>query len=148
MKALCPTRAKIEAAMAEKGRVSVEWKPTESGRMRADIAPYGTGKMVTWSVAVAMTKDGRPATGRDGAATILISVALDQSGRWSAKLAPGQEEGERPMILDGADGGYPAAQSAVADVISEYARKTIGKRRGLIPVALRSPQGGGDVVTL
>ena len=145
--ALCPTRAKVAAALAENRRVAIEWRPTTSGAMRADLAPYGKGKMVTWSVAVRLTKDGRPATGRDAAATLLIAVALDEAGRWEAKLAPGQEEGERPLILSGIDGGYPAAQAAVAAAMADYANK-IGKRRGLVPVALRSPMGGGDLVEL
>jgi len=148
--ALCPTRAKIAAALAENRRVAIEWKPTASGAMRADVAPYGKGKMVTWSVAIRLNKtDGRPASGTDAAATLLIAVALDPvSGRWEAKLAPGQDEGERPMILSGVDGGYPAAQAAVAAAMADYAASTIGKRRGYVPVALRSPLGGGDLVAL
>jgi len=146
--ALCPPRAKIAAALAETRRVAIEWRPTASGAMRGDARPYGNGWMVTWSVAVRLTKEGRPATGTDAAATLLVAVAMDQPGRWEAKLAPGQDEGERPLILSGSDGGYPAAQAAVAAAMADYAAKTIGKRRGYVPVALRSPQGGGDVVGL
>lgn len=147
--ALCPTRAKVAASLTETRRVSVEWKPTASGAMRADVAPYGDGVMVTWRVAVRLTKDGRPATGRDAAATLLIAVALDPAaGRWEAKIAPGQDEGERPLIMSGAEGGYPAAQAAVAAAMADYAAKTIGKRRGYVPVALCSPLGGGDLIGL
>lgn len=145
---LCPPRAKVAAILSATRRIAIEWRPTESGAMRADLAPYGKGTMVTWSVAVSLTKDGRPATGRDAAATLQVAVALDQAGRWEAKLAPGQDEGERPLILSGAEGGYPAAQAAVAAALADYAAKTIGKRRGYVPVALRSPLGGGDVVAL
>jgi hypothetical protein len=146
--ALCPTRAKVSAAMTMNRRSVIEWRPTASGAMRADLAPYGKGVKLTWSVAISLTKDGRPATGRDAAATLLISVALDTAGRWEARLAPGQDEGERPLTLAGADGGYLAAQAAIAGAMADYAVKTIGKRRGYVPVALRSPLGGGDVVSL
>lgn len=148
--ALCPTRAKIAAALLEPKRVTVQWKPTESGMMLADVAPYGKGKMVTWPVAVTLVKSDnrRPATGRDAAATVLIAVALDATGRWQAKLSPGQDEGERPLVLDGAEGGYPAAQAAVAGAMADYAKAVVGKRRGYIPTALRSPLGGVDLVQL
>ncbi len=72
----------IAALLSATRRIAIEWRPTESGAMRADLAPYGKGTMVTWSVAVSLTKDGRPATGRDAAATLQVAVALDQAGRW------------------------------------------------------------------
>lgn len=145
---LCPTRAKIAAVMASGKPAMVDWKPTASGAMRADTRPYGTGWMATWSVAVALTKDGRPATGRDAAATLQIAVAYDATGRWSASLTPGQDEGERPLTLEGSDGGYPAAQAAVAGAMADYVKSAIGKRRGYVPTALRSPLGGGNLIQL
>ncbi len=146
--ALCPPRAKVAAVLATDRRVSIEWKPTASGAMRADLVPYGKGVKLTWSVAVSLTRNGRPATGLDAAATLLVAVAMDSAGRWEAKLTPGQDEGERPLSLAGEDSGYPAAQSAIAAAMAEYATKTIGKRRGYVPVALRSPLGGSEVITL
>lgn len=150
IKALCPTKAKVAAAIAEAGkRITIEWRPTASGAMRADVRPYGKGWMITWSVAVRLTRDGRPATGTDAAASLIVAVALDPAtGRWEAKLSPGQDEGERPMVLSGADGGYPAAQDALALAMAGYVAGTIGKRRGYVPVAMRSPLGGGDLVEL
>lgn len=146
--ALCPPRAKIAAAVNETKRVTVEWKPTASAIMKADVTPYGKGKMVTWSVGVTLERGGRPATGTDASATLLVEVAIDAEGRWQAKLTPGQDEGERPLTLDGADGGYQSAQAAIAGAMAEYAAKTIGKRRGYTPIALRATTGGGDLLSL
>lgn len=147
--ALCPTRAKTSDSMAAMGRVTIEWRPTASTAMRAISAPYGTGRMVTWSVGVSLVKpDGRPATGTDAAATVQIAVALDASGRWQAKLSPGQDEGSRPLVLEGTEGGYPAAQAAVAATMADYARNAIGMRRGYKPLALRSTMGLKDLVNL
>lgn len=146
---LCPTRAKTAVAMAENGRVTIEWRPNASTAMRATSAPYGTGRMVTWSVGVSLAKaDGRPATGTDAAATIQISVAIDNSGRWQAKLSPGQDEGSRPLVLEGTEGGYQAAQAAVAATMVDYARNAIGMRRGYKPLALRSTMGLKDLIKL
>lgn len=149
-KALCPTRAKIAAAMAAGKVATIEWRPTESGSMRADFRPYGKGWMIAWRVAVRMTKaGGLPATGTDASAILMAAVALDPvSGRWEARLTPGQDEGERPLILSGKDGGYPSAQESVALAMTDYVKATVGKRRGYIPAALRSPLGGGDLIGL
>lgn len=149
-KALCPTRAKIASALAAEKKAVIEWRPTESGAMRADVRPYGKGWMITWSVAIRLVKaDGRPATGTDAAATLMVAVALDpMTGRWESKLTPGQDEGERPLILSGAEGGYPAAQESVASAMADYVTKTIGKRRGYRPAALRSPLGCQDMIAL
>src|SRR5574343_859440 len=144
--ALCPTRAKTAAAVAANKRAVIDWKPTASGLMRADFSPYGKGWKMSWDVGVSLTKDGRPATGMDASASVKITIAFDEQGRWQARLAPGQDEGERPLILEGQEGGYPSAQAAVAAHLEEYVRKTIGKRRGYVPVALRSPLGGGHLV--
>ena len=65
-------------------------------------------------VGVGLAKaDGRPATGTDAAATIQISVAIDNSGGGKPKLSPGQDEGSRPLVLEGTEGGYQATQAAV-----------------------------------
>jgi len=147
--ALCPTRAKTADSMAAMGRVTIEWRPTASTAMRAISAPYGAGRMVTWSVGVSLVKpDGRPATGTDAAATVQIAVALDASGRWQAKLSPGQNEGKRPLILEGEEGGYLAAQAAVAANMAEYVCNSVGVARGYKPVALRSTMGLKDLVNL
>lgn len=146
--ALCPPRAKTTAAVAANKKAVIEWKPTASGLMRADFSPYGKGWKMSWDVGVSLTKNGRPATGTDASASVKITIAFDEKGRWQARLAPGQDEGERLLILEGEEGGYPAAQAAVAAAMADYVAKTIGKRRSYIPVALRSPLGGGHLVTL
>ncbi len=150
-KALCPTRAKVAEAIYAAKRAVIEWKPTASGAMRAEVAPCGKGVVVTWRVNVRLNKgNGRPATGIDAAAAVQIAVAIDdhETGRWEARIEPGQDEGERPLILAGVEGGYPAAQNAVAENLAGYAVKTIGRRRGYVPVAIRSPLGGGDLIGL
>lgn len=130
--------------------VAIEWRPAESSAMRADMESYGTGKILRWHIAVYLVSatSGRPATGTDAAATLSIKVAFDKAGRWEAEIAPGQDEGERPANLAGADGGYQAAQEAIANEMANYAKKAIGKRRGYVAVGLGSPQGGQAIIVV
>ena len=148
-RALCPPKASVgNYVAADRKRHLVEWKPWPSARMQAELIPYGTGWKVTWRIAVKMEKNGRPATGLDATANVFVDVAFDDDGKWVARISPGQDEGERPLVLEGDEGGYPAAQTAVTEALADYVRKIIGKRRGLVPVALSTVTGGNNRLPL